>query len=287
MDGRFLTEDAQLCPHVCHKAQDSEVQPVLKGLLSTMGVYKAYERWLWNQVKNGIMPEHIAIILDGNRRWASERSLDFWMGHQHGAERVTQLLDWCLDLGVKCITLYSFSMENFMRTPREVEGIFNIAEEKLKEILTDERIHKNKVRVKVIGRVGLLPKRLQESIREAEAATQSYDNQFLTVALAYGGRAEIVDATKKIAEKVKLGELPVEKIDEEMFERFLYTAHMAKPDPDLIVRTSGEERLSGFLLWQSAYSELCFLDVYWPDFRRIDLLRAVRTYQQRKRRFGK
>lgn len=252
-----------------------------------MGVYKAYERWLWNQVKNGIMPDHIAIILDGNRRWASERSLNFWMGHQHGAERVTQLLDWCLDLGVKCITLYSFSIENFMRTPREVEGIFNIAEEKLKEILTDERIHKNKVRVKVIGRVGLLPKRLQESIREAEAATQSYDSQFLTVALAYGGRAEIVDATKKIAEKVKLGELPVEKIDEEMFERFLYTAHMAKPDPDLIVRTSGEERLSGFLLWQSAYSELCFLDVYWPDFRRIDLLRAVRTYQQRKRRFGK
>jgi tritrans,polycis-undecaprenyl-diphosphate synthase [geranylgeranyl-diphosphate specific] len=259
---------------------------MLKGLLSTMGVYKAYEKWLWNQVKNGTMPEHIAIILDGNRRWALERSLGSWIGHQHGAERVTQLLDWCLDLGVKCITLYSFSIENFMRKPREVEAIFNIAEEKLKEILTDERIHKNKVRVKVIGRVGLLPEGLQESIREAEAATQSYDNQFLTVALAYGGRAEIVDATKKIAEKVKLGELPIEKIDEEMFERFLYTAHMAKPDPDLIVRTSGEERLSGFLLWQSAYSELCFLDVYWPDFRRIDLLRAVRTYQQRKRRFG-
>ena len=260
---------------------------MLKGMLSTIGIYKAYEKWLWNQVKDGIMPEHIAIILDGNRRWASERSLGFWVGHQHGAERVTQLLDWCLDLGVKCITLYSFSMENFMRTPREVDEIFSIAEEKLKEILADERIHKNKVRVKVIGRIELLPKRLQESIREAEAATQSYDNQFLTVALAYGGRAEIVDATKKIAEKVRQGELPVGEIDEEMFERFLYTAYMAKPDPDLIVRTSGEERLSGFLLWQSAYSELCFLDVYWPDFRRIDLLRAVRTYQQRKRRFGK
>jgi tritrans,polycis-undecaprenyl-diphosphate synthase [geranylgeranyl-diphosphate specific] len=260
---------------------------MLKGLLSALGVYKAYEKWLWNQVKDESMPEHIAIILDGNRRWASERSLGFWMGHQHGAERVTQLLDWCLDLGVRCITLYSFSMENFARTPLEVEEIFSIAEEKLREILTDERIHENRVRVKVIGRVGLLPKRLQELIKEVEEATQAYDKQFLTVALAYGGRAEIVDATKKIAEKVKKGELPVEKIDEDMFERFLYTAYMPKPDPDLIVRTSGEERLSGFLLWQSAYSELCFLDVFWPDFRRIDLLRAVRTYQQRKRRFGK
>jgi tritrans,polycis-undecaprenyl-diphosphate synthase [geranylgeranyl-diphosphate specific] len=260
---------------------------MLKDLLSAVGAYKAYEKWLWHQIKGGSMPEHIAIILDGNRRWASERSLGFWIGHKHGAERVTQLLDWCFDLGVRCITLYSFSIENFMRTRREVEEIFGIAEEKFREILTDERIRKNRVRVKVIGRVALLPKRLQELIREVEEATKAYDNQFLTIALAYGGRAEIVDAAKKIAEEVKRGDLAVEKIDEDLFEKFLYTAHMPKPDPDLIVRTSGEERLSGFLLWQSAYSELCFLDVFWPDFRRIDLLRAVRTYQQRKRRFGK
>jgi len=260
---------------------------MLEDILSAVGAYKAYEKWLWHQIKGGRMPEHIAIILDGNRRWASERSLGLWVGHKHGAERVTQLLDWCFDLGVRYVTLYSFSIENFMRTHREVEEIFGIAEEKFQEILTDARIHKNRVRVKVIGRVGLLPKRLQESIREVEGATQAYDKQFLTVALAYGGRAEIVDAAKKIAEKVKQGDLPVEEIDEDLFEKFLYTAHMPKPDPDLIVRTSGEERLSGFLLWQSAYSELCFLDVYWPDFRRIDLLRAVRTYQQRKRRFGK
>lgn len=260
---------------------------MLKGLLSAAGVYRLYERWLWHQVKGGRMPEHIAIILDGNRRWASERLLKSWMGHWHGAERVSQLLDWCLDLGVKCVTLYSFSTENFERAPREVEEILRIAEEKLREILTDERIHKNEIRVKVIGRIGLLPKRLQELIQEVEETTQAYDKQFLTVALAYGGRAEIVDATKKIAEKVKLGELPLEKINEDVFEKFLYTAYMPKPDPDLIIRTSGEERLSGFLLWQSAYSELCFLDMFWPDFRRIDLLRAVRTFQQRKRRFGK
>jgi tritrans,polycis-undecaprenyl-diphosphate synthase [geranylgeranyl-diphosphate specific] len=260
---------------------------MLKGLLSVAGVYKLYERWLWHQVKGGRMPEHIAIILDGNRRWASERLLKSWMGHWHGAERVSQLLDWCLDLGVKCVTLYSFSTENFERAPREVEEILRIAEEKLREILTDERIHRNKIRVKVIGRIGLLPKRLQELIQEVEETTETYDKQFLTVALAYGGRAEIVDATKKIAEKVNLGELSLEKINEDVFEKFLYTAYMPKPDPDLIIRTSGEERLSGFLLWQSAYSELCFLDMFWPDFRRIDLLRAVRTFQQRKRRFGK
>jgi tritrans,polycis-undecaprenyl-diphosphate synthase [geranylgeranyl-diphosphate specific] len=260
---------------------------MLKGMLSAIGIYKAYERWLWHQVKNGSMPKHIAIILDGNRRWASERLLKARIGHRRGAERVSQLLDWCLDMGVECVTLYSFSTENFARAPQEVKEILRIAEEKLQEILTDERIHKNRIRVKVIGRVGLLPKKLQELIREVEIATETYDNQFLTVALAYGGRAEIVDATKKIAERVKRGELPIEKINEDVFEKFLYTSHMPNPDPDLIIRTSGEERLSGFLLWQSAYSELCFLDVFWPDFRRIDLLRAVRTYQRRKRRFGK
>ena len=139
---------------------------MLKDLLSAVGAYKAYEKWLWYQIKGGTMPEHIAIILDGNRRWASERSLGFWLGHKHGAERVTQLLDWCLELGVKCVTLYSFSIQNFMRTHREVKEIFGIAEEKFREILTDERIRKNKVRVKVIGRITLLPKRLQELIRE-------------------------------------------------------------------------------------------------------------------------
>lgn len=260
---------------------------MLKGLLSAIGAYKIYERWLWQQIKSGKMPGHIAIILDGNRRWASERLVASWVGHQEGAERVNQLLDWCLDLGVRCVTLYSFSMENFKRVPLEVEEILQIIEKKLQEILTDKRIHENEVKVKVIGRIKLLPKSLQELIRKAEDATKKYDKQFLTVALAYGGRAEIVDAAKKIAEKVKRGQLSLEKIDEDTFEKFLYTSHIPNPDPDLIIRTSGEERLSGFLLWQSAYSELCFLDAYWPDFRRIDLLRAVRTYQQRKRRFGK
>jgi len=259
---------------------------MLKSLLSVLGIYGLYEKWLWQQVKNETKPEHIAIILDGNRRWASEQSLNPWTGHHYGAERIEDLLNWCLDLGVKSITLYTFSTENFCRHPKEVEELMVIAEEKLKEVIANERIHKHLVRVKVIGRLNLLPKSLQEMVRRVEDATKDYDAHFLNVALAYGGRAEIVDAARKIAQRVEKGELKPDMIDEKIFEKFLYTAHMSKQDPDLIIRTSGEERLSGFLLWQSAYSELCFLDVYWPAFRKIDLLRALRTYQQRKRRFG-
>jgi len=259
---------------------------MLKGFLSAIGAYKLYEKWLWYQVKNSLKPDHIAIILDGNRRWASEKALNPWFGHEKGAEKVEQLLDWCLKLGVKSITLYAFSTENFRRSKNEVEEIMQIAQEQFQKILTDERIHRNKVHVKVIGRLSLLPKDLQQLIMDVENATQDYDEHFLNLGLAYGGRAEIVDAAKKIADRVHDGELIPEEIDEQVFEKYLYTSHMSKQDPDLIIRTSGEERLSGFLLWQSAYSELCFLDVYWPDFRFIDLLRAVRTFQRRRRRFG-
>jgi tritrans,polycis-undecaprenyl-diphosphate synthase [geranylgeranyl-diphosphate specific] len=259
---------------------------VFKRLLSVIGAYKVYEEWLWHQLKGGVKPEHIAIILDGNRRWASEQSLNLFSGHEKGADKVEQLIDWCLQLGVKSITLYTFSTENFQRSKSEVEEIMRIAEQRFQQILADERIHENKVRVKVIGRVGLLPEHLQQLITDVEKATESYDKHFLNFAFAYGGRAEIVDAAKKIAEKVGTGDLSPDKVDEQLFEKYLYTSHMPNQDPDLIIRTSGEERLSGFLLWQSAYSELCFLDVYWPDFRFIDLLRAVRTFQNRKRRFG-
>jgi tritrans,polycis-undecaprenyl-diphosphate synthase [geranylgeranyl-diphosphate specific] len=259
---------------------------MLKKLLSVIGAYKLYEKWLWVQVKSGAKLEHIAIILDGNRRWASENELNPWLGHKKGAETVEQLLDWCEKLGVKFVTLYAFSTENFRRSPKEVEEIMRIAEEEFSKLLTDERIHRDKVHVKVIGRVNLLPESLQQLIANVENATKDYDNRFLNFAFAYGGRAEILDAAKMIAEKVRDGELKLDDVNESMFEKHLYTAHMPKQDPDLIIRTSGEERLSGFLLWQSAYSELAFLDVYWPDFRLIDLLRAIRTFQTRKRRYG-
>jgi tritrans,polycis-undecaprenyl-diphosphate synthase [geranylgeranyl-diphosphate specific] len=259
---------------------------VLKKVLSVIGAYKIYEKWLWHQVKNGEKLESIAIILDGNRRWASENELNPWLGHRKGAETVEQLLDWCEKLNVKFVTLYTFSTENFKRTSSEIEEIMKITEEKFRKLLTDERIHHNKVHVRVIGRRNLLPESLQHLISDVEQATASYSNQFLNFAIAYGGRAEIVDAARVIAEKVKAGELEPEDIHESTFEKYLYTSHMPKQDPDLIIRTSGEERLSGFLIWQSAYSELAFLDVYWPDFRLIDLLRAIRTFQNRKRRFG-
>jgi tritrans,polycis-undecaprenyl-diphosphate synthase [geranylgeranyl-diphosphate specific] len=260
---------------------------MLEGLLSLLGVYKLYEKWLWFQVKDDKKPEHVAIILDGNRRWASNNAVISWVGHRHGADKIDDLMDWCIELDVKFITLYAFSTENFCRPPKEVEEIMKLIEEKLCSILENERIHENRIRVKAIGRTDLLPDSIQEVIQRVEEATKMYSDRFLNVALAYGGRAEIVDATKTIARKAVKGELNPEKINEKLFEKYLYTAHMPKQDADLIIRTSGEERLSGFLSWQSAYSELCFVDVNWPDFRQIDLLRAVRTYQRRKRRFGK
>jgi tritrans,polycis-undecaprenyl-diphosphate synthase [geranylgeranyl-diphosphate specific] len=260
---------------------------LLKGLLSLLGIYKAYEKWLWLQVKEGKKPEHIAIILDGNRRWASEKSLIPWIGHRQGANKIEELMDWCIELDVKFITLYAFSTENFRRPPNEVAEIMKLIEEKLRSILESDKIYKNKIRVKAIGRIEKLPRSIQKVIYRVEESTKTYNERFLNVALAYGGRAEIVDATKKIAKKVKNGKIKIKDINEQVFEKYLYTAHMPKQDADLIIRTSGEERLSGFLSWQSAYSELCFVDVNWPEFRFIDLLRAVRTYQKRKRRFGK
>jgi len=261
-------------------------------MLTFIGAYRLYEKWLWEQVKNGVKPEHIAIILDGNRRWANHQGethpflvKDRW-GHSGGADTVEQLLDWCHILNVKYVTLYTFSTENFSRHSDEVSEIMKIAEERFRKLLKDERIHRDKIHVKVIGRVNLLPQNLQDIIAELENMTANYDCYFWNFAFAYGGRAEIVDASKTIARKVQNHELEIDDITESTFEKYLYTSHMNKQDPDMIIRTSGEERLSGFLLWQAAYSELLFLDVYWPDFRLIDLLRAIRVFQHRKRRFG-
>lgn len=259
---------------------------MLKGILSALGIYKLYEKWLWQQVKNEVPPEHVAIILDGNRRWASEKELNPWSGHEKGAETVEKLLDWCLKLNVNFLTLYTFSTENFTRNSTEIEEIMRIAQDRFFKLLNDERIHKNQIHVKVIGRTNMLPESLQKRIEDVEKATAGYQKHFLNFAFAYGGRAEIVDAVRVIAEKVKSREIEPHDIHETTIEKYLYTSHMTKQEPDLIIRTSGEERLSGFLLWQSAYSELVSLDVYWPDFRLIDLLRALRTFQKRKRRYG-
>lgn len=260
---------------------------MLDRLLRTAGVYSAYEKWLTYQVKGRPTPEHIGIILDGNRRWASERELTTYHGHFLGAKVGEEVLNWCLDYGIKTLTLYAFSTENFARPSEEVSAVLKILEEEARKLKRDKRLHTHKVRVKALGRIDLLPKTLAEVLVQLENETSEYDGHFLNVAIAYTGRAEIVDATKKIVEDVSQGQLSLGDIDEDVFRKYLYTAHLPNPNPDLVIRTSGEERLSGFLLWQSAYSELVFVDVYWPEFRRIDFLRAIRLYQLRHRRFGR
>jgi len=247
--------------------------------------YWAYKKKLWRQIKNNKMPEHIGIILDGNRRFAKERDLPPWYGHELGAQKVEKILAYCFELGIRIITLYAFSTENFNRSEKEVQKIMEIAKRKFKELMEHPMIHKYKVKVKAIGRLYELPKDLQEIIKEAEIRTADYDDFQINVAISYGGRNEIVDVVKEISQRVKNGTLKIEDIDEKIIENFLYTKGL--PDPEVIIRTSGEERLSGFLLWQSAYSELIFLEIYWPAIRKIDLWRAVRVFQQRKRRFGK
>jgi tritrans,polycis-undecaprenyl-diphosphate synthase [geranylgeranyl-diphosphate specific] len=207
------------------------------------------------------------------------------MGHRLGADKVRDFLLWCFDSGIKIVTMYAFSTENFTRSPREIREIFAIIKERYREIIEDPLIHKYKVRVKAIGRLSLLPRDVRNTLRRMEKATEHYDEHFLNFAISYGGRTELVDAFRDIAAEISSGQLAPDQIDERLVNGHLYTAGM--PDPDLIIRTSGEERLSGFLLWQAAYSELYFCDVFWPAFRRIDLLRAIRSYQQRERRFGR
>ena len=248
-------------------------------------IYSIYEKRLWKQVKNGPKPHHIGVILDGNRRFAKKKGLDAKEGHAFGAEKVELLLRWCWKLNIKIVTLYAFSTENFSRAPDEVKRIMELLVEKFHKLLTDPLIVKNRVKVVVIGRRNELSKEINNLIDEIEESTKDYDKFHLNIAISYGGRAEIVDAVKKIAEKIENKELKLEDIDENLISRNLYTEGL--PDPDLIIRTSGEERLSGFLLWQSAYSELYFTDIYWPAFRKIDLWRAVRIFQQRERRYGK
>jgi tritrans,polycis-undecaprenyl-diphosphate synthase [geranylgeranyl-diphosphate specific] len=260
---------------------------MLPTLLKVIGAYRFYEEWLEDLVTSGEMPEHIGIILDGNRRWGIEKYGDRLNGHIYGAKTGEDFLEWCLGLGIKTVTLYVFSTENFARPKEEVDKILKIIEDEARKLVTDKRLRDHEVHVKAIGRLELLPESLRSILDEVERVTATYDRHYLNIAVAYGGRAEIVDAAKRIIDEVKTGMLDRNSVDEATFTKYLYTSHLPNPYPELIIRTSGEERLSGFLIWQAAYSEFVFLDVYWPEFRRIDLLRAIRTYQRRKRRFGR
>ena len=233
------------------------------------------------------MPNHIAIILDGNRRWAKRNLIMKLEGHFKGADAVEKLLDWCEELNIKIITLYVLSSENLGRQDDELDYLYDLINARLQKLYNDPRIHKNKMKVKAIGSVELLPDFLRDILNKLEETTKDYDNHYLNIAIAYGGQNELVDAIKKIGTRIKDGSLDVDKIDKDVIESSLYTSHLPQSSPDMILRTSGEKRLSGFLLWQSAYSELVFMDIYWPEFRKIDLMRAIRTFQKRVRRIGK
>ncbi|RDJ32468.1 MAG: di-trans,poly-cis-decaprenylcistransferase [Crenarchaeota archaeon] len=246
-----------------------------------------YSKKLEKEIRNGDIPNHVALILDGNRRWA-KRNLNLpKSGHWKGADAVENLLDWCEEFDIKIITLYALSAENLQREDEELEYLYDLIKNRLEKLYRDPRIHKNKMRVIGMGRIELLPESIKEVLQRLDDATKNYDNHFLNIAIAYGGQDELIDAIKKIGTKIKDGKIKLEDIDKNEIESNLYTSHLPQSSPDMILRTSGEKRLSGFLLWQSAYSELVFMDVFWPEFRKIDLMRAIRMYQKRKRRIGK
>ncbi len=244
----------------------------------------AAERTLLRRVGEQEVPHHIAIIMDGNRRFARDVGMHPVEGHEAGRDTLENVVDWCLDIGVEVLTVYAFSTENFERNPGEVQALMDLFEENFYDMAEDERVHEHEIRVRAIGRTSALPGYVRKAIDYAESRTEDYDNYHYNIAVAYGGREEIVSAIRDIARQVERGELKPEEITEENVDENLYTA--ALPDPDLILRTSGEERISNFLLWQLAYSELYFADVNWPDLRKVDFLRAIRDYQRRQRRYG-
>ena len=227
-------------------------------------------------------PVHVAIIMDGNGRWAKARGLPRVAGHKRGAEAVRRTVTGAAELGIQYLTLYGFSSENWKRPAAEIDDLMGLL--RLYLVNEIEDLHQKGVRLRVIGQRSRLQADIVRLIEHAEQHTAANRRLNLTVALSYGGRAEIAEAARRVAEEVRAGRLEPAQVDERRFERFLYTSDM--PDPDLLIRTSGEKRISNFLLWQCAYAELVFLDRLWPDFTRDDLEKAITEYHGRDRRYG-
>ena len=244
-------------------------------------LYRIYEWYISRGLKPEKMPKHVAIIMDGNRRFSKlQGNMDVVKGHEIGVDTLEKVLDWSIELGIEIITAYAFSTENFNRPQHEVEGLMNLFVINFKRLVTHEKIHKNEVKVKVVGRTELLP----DNVIEAEEATKHYKKRLFNIAIGYDGRLEIIDSFKKIIKDVQDGKISIDDVNEDLVSKNLYTEGL--DDPNLIIRTSGEERLSGFLLWQSSYSELYFCETLWPELRKVDFIRAIRSYQARDRRFG-
>jgi undecaprenyl diphosphate synthase len=270
--------------NVCRNEGNTlEASPLIPASKLRIDELTAEERAVYATLKPGCLPEHVAIIMDGNGRWAGHRSLKRFLGHQQGANSVQLVTETASRIGLPWLTLYAFSLENNLRRPRaEVNFLMRLLKTYLESNL--QRMMDNNVRMRYIGRIHELPPEVQEKMHWAEQATARNTGTTLTLALNYGGRSELVDAFRALATEMKLKNLSPERITEEDIHRHLYTAHM--PDPDLLIRTSGEMRLSNYLLWQVAYTEIFVTERLWPDFRGIHLLQAIADFQSRERRYG-
>jgi short-chain Z-isoprenyl diphosphate synthase len=248
----------------------------IKGL-----IYPWYEKRLLCKLDYSKTPHHIGIIVDGNRRWAKEKTIDTKSGHQAGADKILEFLKWCEVAEVKIVTIWLLSTDNFKRSAEELEELLKIIANLVEELRQTKRWS-----VKVVGALDLLPDWMSEQFKKLPTVTTS--GMDVNVAIGYGGRREIVDAIKSYLHSEREKGASIEQaaadLNDEVISKFLYTA--GQPDPDLLIRTSGEQRLGGFLLWQSTHSEFYFCEAFWPDFRRVDFLRALRAYAQRQRRFG-
>lgn len=246
-------------------------------------LYALYERRLLARLPEDRLPKHVGVILDGNRRWALDQGSTTEVGHLAGARHIKEFLEWCDEVRIPLVTLWLLSTENLHRPEKQLAALVEIINETVGELAAT-----GKWRLKLVGSVNLLPDSMREVVMKAQAETANCTGMVVNIAVGYGGRQEVVDAVKSLLnERDRKGEtlgLVAKTLDADEISRHLYTG--GQPDPDLVIRTSGEQRLSGFLMWQSAYSEFWFCEAYWPDFRRVDFLRALRDYAQRQRRFG-
>ena len=229
------------------------------------------------------VPKHVCIVLDGNRRFSKKLMMKPWKGHEFGAEKVKKLLEWSIELGIKELTLYTFSYENLNRPKKELDYLMDLFKKEFDNVINDKSIDENEIMINFIGRLNVFPQDVQERMHKIMEKTKNYDKFIVNFAMGYGGRVEIIDAVRKIGEKIKEGKLDVKDINEGTFKDNLYL----KDDADLIIRTGGEKRTSGFLPWQGTYAELIFLDKLWPEFEKEDFVECLKEYSDRERRFGR
>ncbi len=235
-------------------------------------------------IKMNEVPKHIGIILDGNRRFAKKLMLKPWKGHEWGMEKVKKLLEWCKEVGVPEITLYAFSIQNFQRPKDEFEYLMNLFADAFKKLMTSEDKKKlEEIQIRFIGRTWMFPQEVQDEMKKLTEMTANNKPYKINFAMAYGGREEVIDAVKKIADAVKQGKVDIDSINEQTFAENLYL----NSEPELIIRTGGDHRTSNFLIWQSHYSEWFFLEKTWPEFEKEDLIQVINEFQTRERRFGK